>query len=63
VGAVGETGVLDLLSAKEAAIALATNAAVTVLRISQIIMAKQAGVKVPGNRAGGTMGAMDQDED
>jgi chaperonin GroEL (HSP60 family) len=62
-GAVGETGVVDLLTSKESAIRLATEAAITVLRISQIIMAKQAGIKVPDNRAGGTMGAMDQDED
>lgn len=58
-----DTKVFDLLSAKLSAITLATDAAVTVLRITQIIMAKQAGVKVPGNRAGGTMGAMDQDAD
>lgn len=62
-GVVGDTGILDLLTSKLSAIRLATDAAVTVLRISQIIMAKQAGVKLPGNRGGGTMGAMDQDAD
>jgi len=53
---------VDHMVGKESAIKLATNAAVTVLRVSQIIMSKQASLKVPEQRAGGTMGAMDQDE-
>lgn len=54
---------IDHLVTKENAIRLATDAAITVLKISQIIMAKQAGVALPGNRGGGTMGALDQDEE
>lgn len=38
-----ETGVLDLLWTKKEAIRQATDAAVTVLRVDQIIMAKPAG--------------------
>jgi len=60
---VGVTNVIDLLSAKESAIRLATDVSISVLRVSQIIMAKQAGVAVPPNRQGGTMGAMDQDDE
>jgi len=57
-------GVLDHLHIKQRAIELATNAVITVLSISQIIMAKPSGVPVPGPRSGtGTMGSMDQDED
>jgi len=49
-------GVLDLLSAKKRAIQLAVDAAITVLRIDQIIMAKPAvGPKAP------KMGPMDAD--
>ena len=39
----GECGVLDLLHTKKEAIKLATDAAVTVLRVDQIIMSKPAG--------------------
>lgn len=57
-------GILDHLHIKQRAIELATNAVITVLSISQIIMAKPSGVPVPGSRSGtGTMGSMDQDED
>jgi len=49
-------GILDLLSAKKRAIQLAADAAITVLRIDQIIMAKPAvGPKPP------RMGPMDAD--
>jgi len=48
-----EAGVLDLLTAKAQAMLLATDAAVTVLRVDQIIVAKQAGgPKVPQNQGG-----------
>merc|ERR1711871_375106 len=40
---VAKTGVLDLLETKKMAIKLATEAAMTVLRVDQIIMAKPAG--------------------
>eukprot|EP00300_Choanocystis_sp_HF-7_P027340 c32434_g1_i1.p1 GENE.c32434_g1_i1~~c32434_g1_i1.p1 ORF type:complete len:569 (-),score=150.40 c32434_g1_i1:101-1705(-) len=40
---VGDRGVLDLLSIKECAIRLAVDAALTVLRVDQIIMSKPAG--------------------
>jgi len=46
-GEVGETGVLDLLITKKEAIKFATDAAVTVLRVDQIIMAKPAGGPKP----------------
>eukprot|EP01130_Rhizamoeba_saxonica_P009120 TRINITY_DN36_c0_g1_i1.p1 TRINITY_DN36_c0_g1~~TRINITY_DN36_c0_g1_i1.p1 ORF type:complete len:542 (-),score=160.97 TRINITY_DN36_c0_g1_i1:95-1720(-) len=55
-----ELGVYDLLSAKLSAFRLATNAAITVLRISQIIMAKPAGVNLPRGAAT-SAGQMDQD--
>merc|ERR1712113_350049 len=42
-GKTEETGVLDLLATKKEAIRLATDAAVTVLRVDQIIMSKPAG--------------------
>jgi T-complex protein 1 subunit theta len=42
-GATGDCGVLDLLHTKREAIKLATDAAVTVLRVDQIIMSKPAG--------------------
>ena len=42
-GGVKDTGVLDLLATKKEAIKFATDAAVTVLRVDQIIMAKPAG--------------------
>ena len=51
-----EDGILDLYSAKWWALKLATDAVVTVLRVDQIIMAKQAGGPKP--RQGG-----DPDED
>eukprot|EP01127_Copromyxa_protea_P001257 TRINITY_DN11297_c0_g1_i1.p1 TRINITY_DN11297_c0_g1~~TRINITY_DN11297_c0_g1_i1.p1 ORF type:complete len:542 (-),score=147.90 TRINITY_DN11297_c0_g1_i1:35-1660(-) len=54
-------GILDHLATKQTAIRLATNAAVTILRISQIIMSKPCDVPVPGGSPGGTMGSMDQD--
>lgn len=46
-----EDGILDLFSAKWWALKLATDAVVTVLRVDQIIMAKQAGGPKP--RQGG----------
>eukprot|EP01128_Nolandella_sp_AFSM9_P004863 TRINITY_DN2277_c0_g1_i2.p1 TRINITY_DN2277_c0_g1~~TRINITY_DN2277_c0_g1_i2.p1 ORF type:complete len:568 (-),score=176.78 TRINITY_DN2277_c0_g1_i2:114-1733(-) len=61
-GEVSETKIIDHLATKLSAISLATNAAVTVLRITQIIMAKRAGVNLPARNAGGTMGSMDTDE-
>ena len=42
-GGVGDQGVLDLLVTKKEAIKFAVDAAVTVLRVDQIIMAKPAG--------------------
>jgi len=61
---VAQKGILDHLENKFRAIELATNAVVTILRISQIIMAKLSSVPVPGNKSGtGSMGAMDQEED
>ena len=49
----GAEGIVDLYSAKWWALKLATEAAVTVLRIDQIIMAKAAGGPKP--RGGGAM--------
>ena len=50
----GDCGVLDLLHTKKEAIKLATDAAVTVLRVDQIIMSKPAGgPKVPEDGGGG----------
>lgn len=49
----GENGVYDLHATKWWALKLATEAAVTVLRIDQIIMAKMAGGPKP--RSGGAM--------
>jgi len=54
-----ETGVFDLLLAKKWALKYATNAACTVLRVDQIIMAKRAG----GPKARDTSGPMDKDDD
>jgi len=54
-----ETGVLDLLLSKKWALKYATNAACTVLRVDQIIMAKRAGGPKPRD----TSGPMDQDDD
>merc|ERR1719267_190861 len=42
-GGTGDAGILDLLHTKKEAIKLATDAAVTVLRVDQIIMSKPAG--------------------
>jgi len=54
-----ESGVYDLLLAKKWALKYATNAACTILRVDQIIMAKRAG----GPKARDTSGTMDQDDD
>merc|ERR1719153_1006502 len=54
-----ESNVLDLLLAKQWALKSATNAAATILRVDQIIMAKRAG----GPKARDTSGTMDQDDD
>jgi len=54
-----ETSVLDLLLAKRWALKYATNAASTILRVDQIIMAKRAGGPKPRDTSGG----MDQDDD
>merc|ERR1719325_145424 len=51
-----ESNVLDLLLAKQWALKYATNAAATVLRVDQIIMAKRAGGPKPRD----TQGGMDQ---
>merc|ERR1719230_2468250 len=53
-GGTGDCGVLDLLHTKKEAIKLATDAAVTVLRVDQIIMSKPAGgPKAPEQGGGG----------
>merc|ERR1719473_2294912 len=50
----GDAGILDLLHTKKEAIKLATDAAITVLRVDQIIMAKPAGgPKAPEQTGGG----------
>jgi len=54
-----ESGVVDLLVAKKWALKYATNAACTVLRVDQIIMAKRAGGPKPRD----TSGPMDHDDD
>jgi len=54
-----ESNVLDLMLAKKWALKYATNAACTVLRVDQIIMAKRAGGPKPRD----TQGGMDQDDD
>ncbi|KAH3743087.1 Tcomplex protein 1, theta subunit [Pelomyxa schiedti] len=54
-----EEGVLDHLGSKRQAIELATNAAVTILRVDQIIMQKQAGGPKPPKQGG----AMDAGDD
>ena len=58
VVSVSKLGVYDLLSTKTNAIRLATNTALTVLRISQIIMSKPSGGPKPP-RMGGGMDSMD----
>ena len=50
-GVIDETGVVDLYSTKASAFRLAIDAALTVLRVDQIIMSKQAG----GGAAGAGM--------
>ena len=53
-GCTGDCGILDLLHTKKEAIKLATDAAVTVLRVDQIIMSKPAGgPKAPEQGMGG----------
>jgi len=54
-----ESGVLDLLVSKQWALKYAVNAACTILRVDQIIMAKRAGGPKPRDTSGG----MDQDDD
>jgi len=54
-----ESGVYDLMLSKKWALKYATNAACTVLRVDQIIMAKRAGGPKPRD----TSGPMDQDDD
>lgn len=51
-GGTADLGVLDLLHTKREAIKLATDAAVTVLRVDQIIMSKPAGKKAPDPSGG-----------
>jgi T-complex protein 1 subunit theta len=54
--------IFDNLSIKSRAIELAVNATVTILRISQLIMAKTStGPKLPGAGGSGTMGSYDSD--
>jgi len=56
IGDLASQGVLDLYTMKESALRLAVDAAVTVLRVDQIIMAKQAGgPKPPGGGANDEM--------
>merc|ERR1711963_1305792 len=52
-----ESNILDLMIAKKWALKYATNAAATVLRVDQIIMAKRAGGPKPRDTTSG----MDQD--
>ena len=52
-----EMGILDLLVTKQWAIKLATDAALTILRVDQIIMAKRAGGPKPPQQ-----GAVDADD-
>jgi len=54
-----ESNILDLMIAKKWALKYATNAACTILRVDQIIMAKRAGGPKPRDTSGG----MDQDDD
>lgn len=59
----GAEGIVDHLVGKKNAIRLATQAAIGILRIDQIIMSRPAGMPIPGGQGGsGTMGSMDQDE-
>jgi len=50
-----------LLYGKKRALELATNAAVTILKLSQIIMARQSDMPKPPGGGGGSMGQMDSD--
>ena len=54
-----ESEVFDSLLAKKWALKYAVNAACTILRVDQIIMAKRAGGPKPRDTSGG----MDQDDD
>jgi len=54
--------VFDHLITKKRAIELATNAVATVLRVTQIIMAKPSGIPVPGQKGSGSMGSYDSGE-
>jgi len=54
-----ESRVYDMMLSKHWALKYATNAAATILRVDQIIMAKRAG----GPKARDTSGTMDQDDD
>jgi T-complex protein 1 subunit theta len=56
-----QLGIYDLLTAKRRAFELATNAAVTILKLSQIIMAKQSDMPKPPGQSGATMGQSDTD--
>jgi len=62
VGDAVKLKIFDHLLTKKRAIELATNAVVTILRINQIIMAKPAGIPVPGQKGSGTMGSYDTGE-
>ena len=53
-----ESNILDLMIAKKWALKYATDAACTILRVDQIIMAKRAGGPKPK-----APGPMDQDDD
>jgi len=65
VGTIADTKVIniyDLLYGKRRALELATNTAVTILKLSQIIMAKQSDMpKPPGGDTGASMGKSDSD--
>ena len=52
-GGTADCGILDLLLTKKEAIKLATDAAVTVLRVDQIIMSKPAGGPKAPEQGGG----------
>jgi len=56
-------GIFDHMFGKLTAIRLATDTAVNILRIDQIIMSRPAGMPMPGGGGGsGTMGSMDGDD-
>jgi T-complex protein 1 subunit theta len=54
-------GIYDLLEGKKRALELATNTTVTILKLSQIIMAKQSDMPKPPGQQGGSMGQSDTD--